>query len=393
MSKNKLNIDYRIHAIDQVRGIAILLMALDHVRFFLTDLRFDPMDIEQTNGWLFFSRLITHLCAPLFILLAGMSAGLMLTRRTPGQVRVYLLQRGAWLILLDFVFISTLWNGSATSLPVFGQGIPLYFQVLGAIGVSMMALGILLIVPRPALWALAVGILCLHNLLDPIWPVSSGDADPLWYGLHGYASVQAGAFSIVFYYPVLPWIGVMLLGYLLSPLYSRGDNNRNTKLLVAGSLGLGLFVLLRWFGLYGDPHSRPLSVNTPDWVMHMLTIEKYPPSLHYLLLTLSIGFILLALMSHNNGLFKNLLVTFGRASLFFYLCHWVILRLSVTLLAWFQLGDVAPSMTYPDFFPDGLGIGLALVYFCTLMLILLMWPACRWFERKRAARVVWTKWF
>jgi uncharacterized membrane protein len=387
------NIHYRIHAIDQVRGIAILLMALDHVRFFLTDVRFEPMDIEQTNGWLFFTRLITHLCAPLFILLAGMSAGLMLTRQTLGQVRIYLLKRGAWLILLDFILISTLWNGGATSLPEFGQGIPLYFQVLGAIGVSMMVLGGLLSAPRRLLWLLASGILCLHNLLDPIWPGSSGEADPIWYGLHGYASVRAGIFSIVIFYPVLPWIGVMLLGYLMSPLYSGEIRHRDRKLLITGVVGLGLFILLRWLGLYGDPHSHPLSLDHSDWIMQLLTIEKYPPSLHYLLLTLSVGFILLALMGRNSGVLQSVLVNFGRASLFFYLCHWVVLRLAVTLLAWLQLGDPMPSMTFPIFFPEGFGLSLPVLYSCTALLILLMWPACRWFEQKRAVRVVWTKWF
>ncbi|GAB3019765.1 DUF1624 domain-containing protein [Bowmanella dokdonensis] len=387
------NLNYRINAIDQVRGIVILLMALDHVRFFLTDVRFDPMDIEQTNGWLFFSRVITHLCAPLFVLLAGMSAGLMLTRRSAEEVQTYLFKRGIWLVVLDFVLISTLWNAGATSLPEFGSGIPLYFQVLGAIGVAMIVLALALRLPRSVLWVAALSIIGLHNLLDPIWPVSSGDNDPVWYALHGYASVPVGIFSIVFYYPVLPWIGVMLLGFVMSPMYAGPMANRERYLLLASGAGLGLFLLLRWFGLYGDRHSQSLSLASPDWMMRLLSVEKYPPSLHYLLLTLSIGFLLLVLASQSNGPLQRLLMMFGRASLFFYLCHWVVLRLSVTLLAWLQLEDPLPSMTFPFFLPQGLGVSLPLVYLCTALLILGMWPACRWFEQKRAARKSWTRWF
>ncbi|KAF1018527.1 MAG: hypothetical protein GAK30_03638 [Paracidovorax wautersii] len=323
----------RLQSIDALRGLVIVFMLLDHVRetFFLHAQVSDPMDVAATDPALFFSRLLAHVCAPVFVFLTGLSAFLYGTRQADGRAATsaFLLKRGLFLIVLEFTLINFAWTFQLPPQVI-------YLQVIWAIGLSMVALAGLVWLPRGVLTALGLAIVAGHNLLDGLhFPV--GDVLHLpWAVLHDRGWIEVSeTLRMRTSYPVLPWIGVIALGYAAGPWFGGATPPAARQRLLARS-GLALlagFVLLRSINVYGDrPWAAGESVLAT--LMSFVNVTKYPPSLLFLMLTLGIGLLLLLVFErqqqrHGGFLPPALawLKVFGSAPMFFYLLHLYVLKL------------------------------------------------------------------
>src|SRR5262245_53724366 len=249
---------YRLSSLDIMRGLVIVLMALDHVRdFVMTAAVQDPTADPAASPWLFATRWITHFCAPTFVFLAGTSAGLMAGRKQSAELASFLLTRGLWLLALEVLVISPAWSFAPTGIEGFGGKTYIAFQVIWVIGASMVLLAGAQYLGRGVCLAIGVAIVLGHNLLDLAWPAASttGHTAGLWAVLHARELYEVGPIRFFFSYPLLPWIGVMLLGYGSAGVFELPEQRRNALLI---RIGLGLivaFVLVRALNVYGDPHS------------------------------------------------------------------------------------------------------------------------------------------
>ncbi|PZS71111.1 DUF1624 domain-containing protein [Stenotrophomonas maltophilia] len=366
----------RLASIDQLRGTVMLLMLLDHVRetFFLQHQVSDPMDAATVSPALFTCRLLAHLCAPVFVLLTGLSAWLYGQRQADPRraTAAFLLKRGLFLVVLELTLVNFAWT---FQLP---QD-TLYLQVIWAIGLSMIALAGLLWLPRPALLVLAIAVVAGHNLFDGLRVQGNGLLAVLWKVLHQRDWIEAGALRLRTSYPLLPWIGVIALGYLMGPWFGRerAPEQRQRWLLWAGIGALALFALLRFANQYGDAPWQYQTTTLRTW-LSILNITKYPPSLQFLLLTLGVGLLLLRLYEWP-PLARALrpLADIGAAPMFFYLLHLYVLKgLYLAALAiW--------GPTHGDLYALDSVAGLLLVA-CALAVVL--YPPTRAFARFKARR-------
>jgi uncharacterized membrane protein len=327
---------HRLPALDATRGLIMLLMLVDHTRetFYLHHNLQDPMDVTHTEPALFITRLLTHLCAPLFVFLAGTSAWLYDERcaNKQGELTRYLLTRGLILIALEITVINFAW--------VMRWPTVIYLQVIWAIGISMLALAILCKLSLRWQVTISVIIIAGHNLLDGIVLPMDQTSQWLWAVLHQRAMLPLfDELSVRTSYPVLPWIGLMLLGFASAQWYARCDSVLRHQRLLQASLALLLgFVVLRFVNVYGDLHPRESFSDAALTVMSFFNVTKYPPSLLFVSLTLGIGMLLLRAMDRdsnaNPGWYGTLLV-FGRVPLFFYVLHlYVVHGVHALLLHW-----------------------------------------------------------
>jgi uncharacterized membrane protein len=384
---------YRLTSLDMLRGLVIVIMALDHVRdFVLAGAQQDPMADPNVTLSMFATRWITHFCAPVFVLLAGVSAGLMMSRRYPFSVARFLFTRGLWLIAVEWFVISTLTTFAPGGIPQLGGQVFVAMQVIWAIGVSLIALAAVQLMGRRACLVLGVAIVAGHNLLDPVWPPTAllDQNWPLWTALHSQMSISAGPFLFVFVYPVLPWIGVMLLGCGISAVFERPTARRNDILLKAGVAMMAGFVALRALGLYGDPNpwqwqERGVVVT----VMDFLNTTKYPPSLEFLLMTIGPSAVLCAFADRMTGRIKYGLVTFGRVPFAFYVAHVALIHTLSVLLGIAQGFRPGQLMTIFFFYPPGYGVSLPAVYVVWAVVIAMLYPFCRWMASLKARRRDW----
>jgi len=369
----------RLASIDIVRGLAMVLMALDHVRDFFADPRLDPLDLSHTSTSAFLTRWITHLCAPLFVFLAGASSYLVSQRRTRAELSRFLLIRGLWLIVLEITVVDFAWTFDLR----YQTG--LYLQVIWAIGVAMIVLATLVHLPLPAIAAFSVIMIAGHNVLDGIAAESWGDWAPLWTVLHVQGPIPHGFVE----YPLIPWVAVMSLGYCMGAIFQLDAQRRRRVLVCLGATSLAAFVLLRMLNVYGDPRGWSLQSTTVLTLLSIVNVQKYPPSLQYLLLTLGSGFLLLAAFESARGKMSEVLRTFGRVPLFFYVLH--------VALAHFAAGVVGLAMGFgaalfaTDFvsIPAQWGFGLPVVYLAWLLVVVTLYPACRWFAEVKRRRADW----
>ena len=323
---SKAVISSRLASIDALRGLVIIIMLLDHIRdtYFIHIQLSDPVNVTETSVGLFLVRLLSSLCAPVFIFLTGLSACLYGFQHSKIQLAKFLLSRGLILMLLEVTVINFAWTGQLSPSIV-------YLQVIWCIGLSMVVMAGLIYLPRPFQWVLALGLIFGHNLLDAIELTTADNLHTLWALLHQRdlipLSVELSARSS---YPLLPWPGVMLFGYLLGPYFKKEItvNKRVSGLLTAAGFILATFVLIRFVNGYGD-HPWFTGEHWYISVMSFLSLTKYPPSLLYLLLTLGVGFILLALFERKqNSVFIKVLADFGSAPMFFYIVHLYMIRLA-----------------------------------------------------------------
>ncbi|HZF29478.1 MAG TPA: heparan-alpha-glucosaminide N-acetyltransferase domain-containing protein [Gammaproteobacteria bacterium] len=377
----------RVADVDVLRGFVIVLMALDHVRhyFHSGSPGVDPLDPAQTTPLLYATRWITHLCAPTFVLLAGVSAYLQLARgKTPARLARFLLTRGLWLVALELTAVSFGWS--------FSFPYPFFLQVIWAIGWSMVALAALVRLPRAAVLAVGVAIVAGHDLLDPLVPEQFGRLGLLWQLLHEGGPIFIGGRPIgAASYPVLPWIGVIALGFGLGPWLARPAAKGDGR-LSAGLAMLAAFAVLRGFDLYGDAVQwQPLWTRTAS-AMSFFDVTKYPPSLDYVLVTLGLVLVLWPALSRLRGPAATFFRTFGAVPMFFYLAHLYLIH-GLDIVANAAAGrDVTPLFGYvantylrPETL-HGLGFGLPTVYAAWLLVLAALYPLCRWFGGVKARR-------
>jgi uncharacterized membrane protein len=393
----------RISEIDLMRGFVIVLMALDHVRdyFHAGGFRVDPLDPATTTPLLYATRWVTHLCAPAFVFLAGVSAFLQSHKgKTGAALSRFLLTRGVWLLFMEATILSFGWS--------FGFPYPFFLQVIWAIGWSMIALGGLVLLPRAAVLAAGLVIVFGHNLLDPLTPQQFGDAALLWTFLHEGGPIFIGGQPIgLAAYPILPWIGVMAVGYGAGSMFIEPAAARDRNLLLVGAAMFALFFTLRFTGFYGEPLAAAATGNyaaAGGWrdesglgaqVMAFLNVQKYPPSLLFILVTLGVCALIFPLVSRLKGSPAGVLLSFGAAPFFFYALHiYVVHGLAIAANA--ALGrDVGGFFNYllnaftaPQKL-DGLGFGLGGVYLAWFTVLALLYPACRWFAGVKKRRKDW----
>lgn len=378
----------RIDSVDFLRGLVIVIMALDHVRDYVTNVRFDALDLDQTNAALFFTRWITHFCAPAFVFLAGTSAGFQAQAgKSRNELAAFLLTRGLWLIFLELTVVYFGWT--------FNFQLAAFLQVIWAIGVSMIALAGLIYLPVPAIAALGAIMVLGHNALDGLGTASfnaptTGLANILWMFLHEQGFTLFGPVPIFAAYPLIPWVGVMALGYVFAGLYRKPEQERRRLIFRLGLAMIGAFILLRGFNVYGDavPFSAQESVGKT--LMSFVNTDKYPPSLLFLLMTLGPAFLILSFAEKWRGPVYEIFVTFGRVPLFFYVAHIYLAHAIAVGLAVSQGFEAEALFTMFLFLPQGYGFGLPVVYLVWFAVIALMYPACVWFAgvKKRS-----TKWW
>jgi uncharacterized membrane protein len=377
---------YRIESIDLLRGAVMLIMAIDHCRDHLLRGHPDPTDLATTTPLLFFTRWITHFCAPVFVFLSGISAWLAGTRRTGGQQSALLMKRGLWLIAVEILLISP-----GLSLD------PLYhmvvLQVIWVIGGSMLLLGLLirLGVSRLAIGVIGAVIFLGHNIFDHpgagavggtfVWQllVSAG-------GFVGSSIVPLGHDHIVIVaYALVPWTGVMFLGYAVGPIYGSGvDAFRRRRLLLrAGVALLVAFVVLRGFNWYGDPAPWSVQKTAVLSMISFLNVTKYPCSLMYLCMTLGVALIVLAVTEGVKNRFTSAIVIYGNVPFFYYVIHWYVIGLSTIAIFFLQgygTGQIVTPGTPFLFYPPGLGFSLAGVYGVWFGVVVVMYWPCKWFS-------------
>jgi uncharacterized membrane protein len=384
---------YRLSSIDMLRGLVIVIMALDHARdFFSTAMSIDPMSDPNVGLPLALTRWITHFCAPVFVLLSGTSAGLMVARKSPAELARFLLTRGLWLILVEIFIISTATSFSPGGIEQLGGKTLAFMQVIWVIGASMVLLAGLQFLGRRFCLVLGAVIVLGHNVLDGHWPVSAGLTDtapPLWAALHVSMSRVAGPFHFLFLYPLLPWLGVMLLGFGASYLFEREAAARNRALLSWGFALTAAFFVLRFIDGYGDPNHWESHGRGVATLVDFLNTSKYPPSLQFLTMTLGPAAIFCAFADRMRGFFKDVFVMFGRVPFAFYVAHFYLLHLLSLLLGAMQGIPVTQLMTFPPFYPPGYGVSLPLVYAVWALVIALLYPFCRWVAGVKARNRAW----
>lgn len=316
----------RLHSIDALRGLVIVIMLLDHVRetFFLHHQVGDPMDAASTDPALFFSRLLAHLCAPVFVFLTGLSAWLYGDKAgNRAAVSAFLFKRGVFLILLEMIVINFAWTFQFPPSVV-------YLQVIWAIGLSMVALAALLWLPRWALIAVGVAIVAGHNLLDHVHFAVGHPLHVVWAVLHDRGWIEVNeALRLRTSYPLLPWIGVIALGFAAGPWFARDADAaaRRRNLAVSGVIALLAFVALRSANGYGQSQKWSVGADGLHTLMSFVNITKYPPSLLFLLLTLGLGCLLLVLIERaQHRAWVRALCVYGAAPMFFYVVHLYVLK-------------------------------------------------------------------
>ena len=384
---------YRLASIDMVRGLVMVIMAIDHVRdYVMVAAAQDPMGDPDIGAALFFTRWITHFCAPVFLFLAGTSAGLMAARRTPHALGAFLLTRGVWLILMEIFIVSTAWSFSPLGLEQVGGLVAVPMQVIWAIGASMVVLAGAQFLGARACLVLGALIVLGHNLLDPVWPVTTGPFDtghPVWVALHTQAAMPLGPFFFAFVYPVPPWTGVMLLGFGTAGVFQEPAARRNARLMLWGLAATVAFVALRLIGLYGDPNPWMAQRDGVRTVIDILNVTKYPPSLLYLLMTLGPAAMLCAIADRIPDRVTRPLVVFGRVPFAFYVVHLYLVHAIAIALGLSQGFAAREFLTFSFVFPRGFGLPLPGVYAAWLLVIAALYPFCRWMAAVKSRRQDW----
>jgi uncharacterized membrane protein len=369
-------------AIDQLRGLVIVLMTLDHARDMFTNAHFDPTDLARSTPQLFMTRWVTHLCAPVFVLLAGVGAALARSAgKSRGELAKFLFTRGLWLVFLEFTAVKFGWF--STNFDVLHSGI----QVIWALGIGMITLSAFIYLPEWALWTMSVLGIVGHDLFDGVQPSSFGSFAWVWQLLHVQSligSLEPGRWGLFVVYPIVPWIFVMSLGYAFGLLLAREPLNQpHVRAMVLQRIGLGFllaFMGLRFLNVYGDP--EPFARRTAGLgdFFAFINVSKYPPSLLYLLVTLGVAALLWSLFEYVDRPVTRAFVIFGRVPLFYYLLHLPLLHLMIDITMLMRTGKWQPINP----FAQHEGFDLPVVYLAWACAVLLLYPLCRRFAALKA---------
>jgi uncharacterized membrane protein len=384
----------RIQAIDALRGAVMILMALDHIRDFISSaaMSFSPTDLTRTTAPIFFTRWITHFCAPVFAFTAGIGAFLWVQRnRTKAQLSRFLVTRGVWLIFLELTVLRFIMFSNFH----FRNSL-IILLVIWMLGLCMIALAALVYLPTCVLAASSIVIIAGHNLLDPIKPDAFGRWAWLWNIFHQQAVFRFGSNNFLVAYPLIPWIAVMTLGYCFGTVL-LWDSARRQRFLVRLGLGLSVaFILLRAVNRYGDPQRWSVQYSGLFTLLSFLNCTKYPPSLLFLLMTLGPALLVMAWLENVRLTSTNPLIVFGRVPFFFYVVHLAVAHALAIVINFFRYGRASflllppPSMGGPrEIFPPGYGFNLWVVYAVWIAAIVMLYPVCRWFAHLKQRRRDW----
>lgn len=369
----------RIQSIDLLKGLVMVIMALDHVRdyFHYSAFFFDATDPEQTTWPIFITRFITHFCAPAFSFLAGTSAFMIGKKKSPAELSSFLFKRGLWLVFVEIIIINFAWKFDLNFTHI-------GLQTIWSLGISMIVLAGLIHFPKKMILVFSLLIIFGHNLLDNI----HFDGSYLWAILHERQKFEfTEGHTVIFAYSLLPWIGVMSLGYCFGSLYDSSFDAQKRKQLLngLGIASIALFFILIAFNTYGDPLQWTNYGDVSKTLMSILNISKYPPSLLYLLVTLGGTLLFLANAEKLKGNFVNFFCVFGRVPFFYYILHLYLIHLMAVIAAEFTGFGWKIMVSMPTFITrvealKGYGFNLITVYVVWIIVILLLYPLCKKFD-------------
>ncbi|MEP7141930.1 MAG: heparan-alpha-glucosaminide N-acetyltransferase domain-containing protein [Ferruginibacter sp.] len=378
---------YRVTSIDILRGLVMIIMALDHTRdfFHATAITDDPLNLATTTVPLYFTRWITHFCAPVFVFLSGTSAYLASKNKTKAEASFFLIKRGFWLVLMEMAVITL----ALTFNPIYNV---IIWQVIWAIGWSMIVLGLLIRFPFYTVLITGLILFFGHDLLDHMTLPEKGFAGNLIKALftaRGTILPVSGSHFIGIFYAILPWTGVMLLGYSAGYWFRKEYSpiKRKQILLTTGISLIILFIILRFFNWYGEP--VPWDKNQ---FLSFIKTSKYPPSLLYLCLTLGPALVVLAYLENVHTSWSYVVSVYGRVPFFYYVLHFYLLH-TLLVIIFFATGHSSSEIidrTVPFLFrPAHFGFGLGVVYTIWLSVVAVLYLPCRWFNKYKTSHSQW----
>lgn len=379
----------RVYSIDILRGLVIVLMAIDHTRDMWSLATFAPEDMTQTTAGYFFTRWITHFCAPIFVFLAGTAVCLYYQKvKNKKLLSGFLLKRGLWLILIEIIVINWSWGWD-----FFWNQWGFFLQVLWVIGIAMIAMAGLIWLSYRNILIISLLMIFGHNLLDGISPEQFGSFDWLWNVLHvrGWIPLnEDGSFGIFMVYPAIPWIGVMGAGYVFGNVMSWSSERRTKFLYQLGLGSIALFIILRFSNLYGDTGDWETQKNALFTVMSFLNTQKYPPSLLFLLMTIGPAFLLLIFFEKWQSKSLDFLRVFGRVPFFFYVLHFSVIHAASILYfklahgQWFDLANTG-AQNWPEFYTPS----LLRMYIAWVVIVIGFYFLCKWYDGYKSQHSYW----
>lgn len=385
----------RINSIDFMRGLVIVIMAIDHIRDLLhtTSLTNDPLDLSTTTPGLFMTRWITHFCAPVFVFLGGASAYLTLINQNDlSKTQKFLRSRGILLMVLEVTVIG------------FGIWFDIYFrtflfQVIFAIGAGFFILSFLLKIPAKTLGIIGISIAVLHNLTSFVTVDKETAFGFTWSLLldRGFFKL-GGDRGLMIGYAIIPWLGILLCGFGFGKVFTFSDSRRSKTLLITALITFATFILLRSFNLYGDAKLWTFQSSSIKTVFSFIDLTKYPPSLLYACMTLSVMFFILYLADKKDNWFIRIFLVYGRVPMFFYILHWYIIHISMFVMIriqgveWKEMPFGIMQFGRPA---AGVGLDLPYIYVYWISLVVFMYPLCNWYGKYKAAnkQIKWLKYF
>jgi uncharacterized membrane protein len=378
---------FRFESIDVLRGLIMIIMALDHTRdfFHIKANTEDPLNLATTTPILFFTRWITHFCAPIFVFLAGSSAWFQSLRKSKKELSLFLIKRGLWLIFMEVVIVNLFYTFD------FHYGV-IGLQTIWSIGISMVILGLAILLPFPVILSLGLIIVLQHNVLDFYEAQHKGPISFVYDLMHRFNIYQLDkTHYLLILYPFLPWTGLMLLGYCFGKLFTTYEGAERKKVLLWTGIGvIAYFILIRAFNIYGNPEQWHVQKNFLFTVLSFIDTHKYPPSLLYMCMTIGPAIIFLALIKNTKSRLSQFISVYGRVPFFYYLAHFLLLHLLSTVVFFARGHSYAEGIhTPPDltanFLLPGEGFSLGVVYLIWIAVILSLYPLCKWYDRYKSS--------
>ena len=371
----------RIKSIDILRGLVMIIMALDHTRDFYSNATIDALDIEKTTVLLFLTRWITHFCAPVFVFLAGTSAFLYLSKgKTKKQAATFLFTRGLWLIFIELTIINFAWSFDF-SYSFIGV------QVIWAIGWSMIFLSALVFLKPVYVGLIGILIITTHNAFDNLHAEDFGNYKLLWAFLHEQYFTPIGENKFLgIMYPIIPWIGVMAAGYWFGTLYKLDSIKRKRVLKTIGITCIILFFVIRYNNVYGDLNKWTHHNEWYKTVLSFINCSKYPPSLLYLLITLGISIFTLAYLEKSENKIFDKIKVYGKVPFFYYILHIIVIHASAIVVGMLMGTQASNTFNNPD---AHWGFGLRGVYLAWIIIVVALYFPCNWYMKLKARRKDW----
>lgn len=385
------SIKSRIYSLDLLRGLVMIIMALDHTRDFFHYDAFlhDPLDLKTTTAALFFTRWITHFCAPVFVFLAGTSIYLQAIRKSKTELSSFLLKRGLWLIFVEVIIITFAW----TFVPTFSV---LVLQVIWAIGISMVLMALLIHLPYFVILSLGLLIVAGHNIFDYIPSTQHGFMWDLVRNGNFATHELVKGHLLTIIYPFLPWLGLMMLGYCIGKIFAPSfDPAKRKKILAWSGGGLILFfVLLRFLNIYGNPNLWAVQTTPLFTLLSFIDVHKYPPSLLFMCMTIGPALLFLSIFENVYNKITRIISVYGRVPFFYYVLHFYFLHI-LCMFLFLSRGHSITENTLPifgipfRFLIAGEGYSLTIVYVIWISLVIALYPLCKWFSDLKKRKQYW----